>query len=358
MAPDPAAASGGWPDAGELGVGPHPEPWPDDPRLDRELLQAGDRRNVVDRYRYWRVDAIVADLDTRRHPFHVAVENWRHDLNIGAVVRNANAFLAARVHIVGRRRWNRRGPVGTDLHPPVFPHPHAAHPGRRAALHAALADGGGAVILDRFRLTDKVAVVTGAGRGIGAATAVAFAEAGADVVISSRTESQLEEVAARVEQAGRQAAVVPADLADVDAVAGLAATARESFGRLDVVVNNVGGTIPNAFMKTSTRYLEEAFHFNVTTAHALTRAAVPVMLEGDGGTVVNIASTMGRVSGRGFVAYGTAKGALIHYTRLAARDLAPRIRMNAIGVGSVETSALEFVLTDDATRTAMEQATP
>jgi 7-alpha-hydroxysteroid dehydrogenase len=214
------------------------------------------------------------------------------------------------------------------------------------------------VILDRFRLTDKVAVVTGAGRGIGAATAVAFAEAGADVVISSRTESQLEEVAARVEGAGRQAAVVPADLSDVDAAAGLAATARDSFGRLDVVVNNVGGTIPNAFMKTSTRYLEEAFHFNVTTAHALTRAAVPIMLEGDGGAVVNISSVMGRVSGRGYLAYGTAKAALAHYTRLAARDLAPRIRVNAIGVGSVETSALEFVLTDDATRTAMEQATP
>jgi len=214
------------------------------------------------------------------------------------------------------------------------------------------------VILDRFRLTDKVAVVTGAGRGIGAATAVAFAEAGADVVISSRTESQLEEVGARVEQAGRQAAVVPADLSDVDAAARLAATARESFGRLDVVVNNVGGTIPNAFMKTSTRYLEEAFHFNVTTAHALTRAAVPIMLQGDGGAVVNISSVMGRVSGRGYLAYGTAKAALAHYTRLAARDLAPRIRVNAIGVGSVETSALEFVLTDDATRTTMEQATP
>ena len=214
------------------------------------------------------------------------------------------------------------------------------------------------MILDRFRLTDKVAVVTGAGRGIGAATAVAFAEAGADVVISSRTESQLEEVAARVEQAGRQAAVVPADLSDVDAAARLAATARESFGRLDVVVNNVGGTIPNAFMKTSTRYLEEAFHFNVATAHALTRAAVPIMLDGDGGAVVNISSVMGRVSGRGYLAYGTAKAALAHYTRLAARDLAPRIRVNAIGVGSVETSALEFVLTDDATRTTMEQATP
>lgn len=101
--------------AGEThGVGPHPEPWPDDPRLDPELLEQGDRRNVADRYRYWRVDAIVADLDARRHPFHVAIENWQHDRNIGGVVRNANAFLAAEVHIVGRRRWNRRGAMVTE----------------------------------------------------------------------------------------------------------------------------------------------------------------------------------------------------------------------------------------------------
>ena len=97
-----------------IGTGPHPEPWPDDDRLDPELLAAGDRRNVVDRYRYWKVEAIVADLDTRRHPFHVAIENWQHDLNIGSVVRNANAFMASGVHIVGRRRWNRRGAMVTD----------------------------------------------------------------------------------------------------------------------------------------------------------------------------------------------------------------------------------------------------
>ena len=108
---------------GEPGVGPAPEPWPDDPRLDRELLAAGDRRNVADRYRYWRREAIVEDLDRRRHPFHVAVENWQHDLNIGAVVRNANAFLAAEVHIVGRRRWNRRGAMVTDRYQHVRHHP-------------------------------------------------------------------------------------------------------------------------------------------------------------------------------------------------------------------------------------------
>jgi tRNA G18 (ribose-2'-O)-methylase SpoU len=105
-----------------VGVGPHPHPWPDDDRLDPALLAGGDRRNVVDRYRYWRVEAIVADLDARRHPFHVAVENWRHDLNIGAVVRNANAFLAAAVHIVGRRRWNRRGAMVTDRYQHIHHH--------------------------------------------------------------------------------------------------------------------------------------------------------------------------------------------------------------------------------------------
>jgi 7-alpha-hydroxysteroid dehydrogenase len=218
------------------------------------------------------------------------------------------------------------------------------------------------MIQDRFRLTDRVAIVTGAGRGIGAASAVALAEAGADVVISARTAAQLDDVAARVEKAGRRAVVVPADLSDLDAAAGLAAAAHNELGRIDVVVNNVGGSMPKPFLDTTTHDLEAAFRFNVSTAHALTRAAVPHMLAGDGstagGAIVNISSVIGRISGRGFLAYGTAKGALSHYTRLAARDLAPRIRVNAIAVGSVATSALEIVLTDDSTRAAMEEATP
>jgi tRNA G18 (ribose-2'-O)-methylase SpoU len=105
-----------------VGVGPWPGPWPADPRYDPELLEHGDRRNVVDRYRYWTVEAIVADLDRRRHPFHVAIENWRHDLNIGTVVRTANAFLAEAVHIVGRKRWNRRGAMVTDRYQHVRHH--------------------------------------------------------------------------------------------------------------------------------------------------------------------------------------------------------------------------------------------
>ena len=105
-----------------MGVGPHPHPWPDDPRLDPELLERGDRRNVVDEYRYWRLEAIVEDLDRRRHPFHVAIENFAHDFNIGSVVRTANAFLAREVHIVGRKRWNRRGAMVTDRYQHVRHH--------------------------------------------------------------------------------------------------------------------------------------------------------------------------------------------------------------------------------------------
>ncbi len=214
------------------------------------------------------------------------------------------------------------------------------------------------MILDRFTVTDRVAVVTGAGRGIGAASAVALAEAGADVVISARTAEQLAEVARHIEAAGRKVLVVPADLSDLDAVASLAATAHEAFGRLDIIVNNVGGAMPRPFLDTSPGYLSRALDFNVGTAHALTRAAVPLMLEGDGGAIVNISSTMGRVSGRGMVAYGTAKAALSHWTRLAARDLSPRIRVNAIAVGSIATSALDIVTSSDELRSAMEAATP
>lgn len=109
-----------------VGVGPWAGPLPSDPHFDPELLREGDRRNVADRYRYWHHDAIVADLDTRRHSFHVAIENWQHDFNIGSVVRTANAFLANEVHIVGRRRWNRRGAMVTDRYQHVRHHPTVA----------------------------------------------------------------------------------------------------------------------------------------------------------------------------------------------------------------------------------------
>ena len=256
------------------------------------------------------------------------------------------------------------------------------------------------MILDLFRVTGRVAVVTGAGRGLGAAAAVALAEAGADVVISARSADQLAKVAAQIEAAGRRALVVPADLSDLDAAAGLADAAAGAFGRLDIVVNNVGGAMPRPFPATKPRHLEAAFHFNVAVAHALTQAAIPYLLaaagEGEpagrgqgsrrsrgqaepagagagdaeagteaGGTervpasaVINISSAVGRTAGRGYLAYGTAKAALAHYTRLAAADLAPRIRVNAIAVGAAATSALDIVLTDDGLRGQMERATP
>ncbi len=122
----------------EVGVGPWPGEWPAGDQFDAELLAHGDRRNVVDRYRYWTLDAIRADLDTRRHDFHVAIENWQHDFNIGTIVRTANAFLAAEVHIVGNRRWNRRGAMVTDRYQHVR---HHATPADLASYLQALPGG-------------------------------------------------------------------------------------------------------------------------------------------------------------------------------------------------------------------------
>ena len=106
-----------------VGVGPHEKPWPTGPQYDPELLENGDRRNVLDHYRYWTVEAIVADLDSKRHKLQIAIENWQHDLNIGSIVRTANAFNAAAVHIVGKRDWNKRGAMVTDRYLKVFHHP-------------------------------------------------------------------------------------------------------------------------------------------------------------------------------------------------------------------------------------------
>jgi len=214
------------------------------------------------------------------------------------------------------------------------------------------------VLLDRFSLKGKVALVTGAGRGIGAGCARAFAEAGADVAITARTAEQLETVAADISALGGRAFVFPADVSDLDQIEAFAAAAVSELGRVDVVVNNVGGSMPEPLLDTSIRSFEQAFHFNVTTAFALSKAAIPHMLEVGAGSIVNISSAMGRLRDRGFVAYGTAKGALAHMTRLMAADCAPRIRVNAIAVGSVATSALEVVLTEDAIRNEMVDKTP
>ena len=162
------------PGAAPVGVGPHPRPWPDDDRLDPDLLEHGDRRNVADRYRYWRVEAIVADLDTRRHPFHVAIENWQHDFNIGSIVRTANAFLAATVHIVGRRRWNRRGAMVTDRYQHVLHHPDlddlVAWAGERGLPLLGIDNLPGAEPLETFAMPRECVLVFGQeGPGLSAA---------------------------------------------------------------------------------------------------------------------------------------------------------------------------------------------
>jgi tRNA G18 (ribose-2'-O)-methylase SpoU len=149
----------------EVGVGPWVGPWPDDPRYDPLLLREGDRRNVVDRYRYWTVEAIRADLAPRRHGFHVAVENWVHDINIGSVVRTANAFNAAAVHVVGRRRWNRRGAMVTDRYLDVVHHPDAGALRRWAAEQGlpvlGLDNTAGAVPLETYPLPRRCVLLFG-----------------------------------------------------------------------------------------------------------------------------------------------------------------------------------------------------
>jgi 7-alpha-hydroxysteroid dehydrogenase len=214
------------------------------------------------------------------------------------------------------------------------------------------------MLLDRFRVDDRVAVVTGAGRGIGAGCARALAEAGADVALAARTREQLDAVADELLGLGRRALVVPTDASELDQLDALVEATMAEFGRIDVVINNAGGSMPAPLMDTSVKMFEQAFHFNVTTAFALSKAALPHMLAGGGGAIVNISSTMGRVRERGFVAYGTAKAALSHMTRLMAIDCSPRVRVNAIAVGSVATSALEIVLTNDDVRNEMIEKTP
>jgi 7-alpha-hydroxysteroid dehydrogenase len=212
--------------------------------------------------------------------------------------------------------------------------------------------------LDAFGLDGRVAIVTGAGRGIGAQIARTFAAVGANVALAARTKEQLDEVAADVRNAGSRALVIPCDVNDNDAVTDIVNRTLAEFGRLDVVVNNAGGSMPQAFLDTSVGAFERAFHFNVTTAFVLTKAATPHLLQSGHGAVVNISSAMGRLRDRGYVAYGTAKAALAHMTRLVAADLAPKVRVNGIAVGSVATSALEIVLDNPEIHDEMVRRTP
>jgi 7-alpha-hydroxysteroid dehydrogenase len=213
------------------------------------------------------------------------------------------------------------------------------------------------MILDRFRLDGKIALVTGAGRGIGQAIAFAFAECGADVVCSARSRDEIEATAERVRGLGRRALAVPCDVNERAQLESLVATTLSELGRVDVLVNNAGGWPPKPALQTSEKYFEQALRFNVTSAFLLSRFVLPHMLERDGGSIVNISSAAGRLPMSGFVAYGTAKAALSFMTKELAIELAPKVRVNAIAVGSVETSALAPFL-DDQLRAKMESLTP
>jgi len=214
------------------------------------------------------------------------------------------------------------------------------------------------VILDLFKLTDKVAIVTGASRGIGRGIARGFAQAGAHVVCAARTPETVEEAADEIRSLGRRALAVPCDVSDSKALEALAAKTLEEFGRIDIVVNNVGGTMPGPALQLTDRQFEEAFHFNVTTALRLSVLAIPSMLERGSGSIVNISSALGHYVDSAFVAYGTAKAALSHMTRLLACEFAPKVRVNALAVGSVETDALSPFLEGSDLRQRMEALTP
>jgi len=214
------------------------------------------------------------------------------------------------------------------------------------------------MILDRFRLTDRVAIVTGAGRGIGRAAALALAEAGADVAVAARRREDLDAVVASIEQLGRRGLAVPCDVNVGEQIDALIAKTLERFGRIDVVVNNAGGTPPTPMLQLSDETFEAAFHFNVTSAMRLSRKAIPAMLERDGGSIVNISSALAHMVESGFVAYGTAKAALSHMTRLMAAEFAPRIRVNALAVGATVTDALSPFLTAGDLQKQMEALTP
>jgi len=214
------------------------------------------------------------------------------------------------------------------------------------------------MILDRFRLDDRVVLVTGGGRGIGRGIALATAEAGAHVAVCARSQEQIDDTAEQVRARGRRALAVSCDVTKREQLEHLVARTLEEFGRIDVLVNNAGGWPPKDALRTSEKEFETAFRFNVTTAFVLTRMVVPKMVETTGGgSVINISSVAGRHNAPGFVAYGTAKAALSFMTRELAQDFAPKVRVNAIAVGSVETEAPGTIL-DDRTRQLMIDKTP
>jgi 7-alpha-hydroxysteroid dehydrogenase len=198
--------------------------------------------------------------------------------------------------------------------------------------------------VDPFRLDDHVALITGAGKGIGACIARVYAAAGANVALVARTSSDLEQVAADVHNAGRSALLITADVADISQARTILERTIGEYGQLDILVNNAGGASPAAYLDTTPEALDQAFHFNVSAAFELTKRATPYLLESRRASVINITSRMDRLVARGLMVYGTVKAAVTHMTQLLALELAPTIRVNGIAPGVVATETLTGVL--------------
>lgn len=200
------------------------------------------------------------------------------------------------------------------------------------------------MILDRFKLDGKVAIITGASAGIGRGSALALAEAGASVVIAARTAAKLDEAAGEIAASGAKVLPIPTDVTDATQLERLVKAAVGEFGRIDIVVNNAGGTAPGPALFLDQEELAAAFHFNVGSALELSKLSAPHMITAGGGAIVNISSSMAYMVEPGFVAYAAAKAALSHMTRLLACEWAPRIRVNALSCGATETEALGMFL--------------
>jgi 7-alpha-hydroxysteroid dehydrogenase len=215
------------------------------------------------------------------------------------------------------------------------------------------------VILDDFRLDGRVAIVTGAGQGIGRGIALGLAEAGASVVVGARTKADLDEVVASIEGAGGKALGVVTDVLVDDDRRRLVDSAVDQFGRLDVLVNNAGGTGPRSAMTTSERFFDMAMKFNATAPFLMSQlVAQPMVDTAGGGSIVNISSRSSDMVLSSFAAYGAGKAALNMVTRNLAGEFAPLVRVNAILVGGVATQGLEVVLTNDELRAQFEANTP
>ena len=214
------------------------------------------------------------------------------------------------------------------------------------------------MLIERFRLDGKVAIVSGAGRGIGRAIALGLGEAGASVVCAARTQAEIDWSAAEIERLGGRAMAMRCDVTVEAELDQLVAETKRHYGGIDVVVNNAGGALPLLAFATTAEVLEGAFHFNVTSAFLLSQKAIPHMLERGGGAIVNISSALSHLVESGFVAYGTAKAALNHMTRLLACEYAPLVRVNALAVGSVLTDALSPFLEGAGLKEQMEALTP